>query len=111
MEEPLLQSEVTEKLETEKQDMEITMEERERELPPVGEEPIEMEYDVIDAEEESQARAAAELQGMDWFCLACGCLLSEEACASGEHQDHERTSVDQAHEDIKVSQVTLNVSH
>ncbi|CAL8346539.1 unnamed protein product [Lota lota] len=99
VDEPLLQPE-EEKIEMEKQDMEIRMEERELALPP-GEEPIEAEYDIIDAEEESQARAAAELQGMNWFCLACGCLLSEEACASGEHQDHERTSVDRAYEDIK----------
>ncbi|XP_029915141.1 cardiomyopathy-associated protein 5 [Myripristis murdjan] len=68
---------------------------------PSGEELIEADYDIIDAEEEIQARAAAELQGMDWFCVTCGCLLSEEDCMSGQHQEHEVTSVDSAYEDIK----------
>ncbi|XP_059192678.1 cardiomyopathy-associated protein 5 [Centropristis striata] len=65
------------------------------------EELIEDDYEIIDAEEESQARLAAELQGMDWFCLSCGCLMSEEDCVSGEHHEHEVTAVDQAYEEIK----------
>uniref|UniRef100_UPI003AAFAFCC cardiomyopathy-associated protein 5 n=1 Tax=Centroberyx gerrardi TaxID=166262 RepID=UPI003AAFAFCC len=69
--------------------------------PESGEELIEADYDIIDAEEERQARAAAELQGMDWFCLSCGCLLPEEGCVSGQHQDHQVTSVDRAYDDIK----------
>ncbi|KAM9360652.1 cardiomyopathy-associated protein 5 [Symphorus nematophorus] len=62
---------------------------------------IEADYEIIDAEEESQARLAAELQGMDWYCLTCGCLLSEYDCASGEHCSHEVTTVDKAYEEIK----------
>ncbi|XP_041642370.1 cardiomyopathy-associated protein 5 [Cheilinus undulatus] len=65
------------------------------------EELIEADYDIIDAEEESQARLAAELQGMDWFCFPCGCLLSADDCSSGEHHNHEVTAVDQAYEEIK----------
>lgn len=67
-----------------------------------GEELIEADYDIIDAEEERQARLAAELQGMDWFCLTCGYLLSEDDCASGEHHSHDMTGVDVAYEEIKV---------
>uniref|UniRef100_A0A3B4UTF3 Cardiomyopathy associated 5 n=1 Tax=Seriola dumerili TaxID=41447 RepID=A0A3B4UTF3_SERDU len=58
------------------------------------EELIEDDYEIIDAEEESQARLAAELQGMDWFCLTCGRLLSEDDCVSGEHHSHVVTAVD-----------------
>ncbi|XP_055776573.1 cardiomyopathy-associated protein 5 [Salvelinus fontinalis] len=68
---------------------------------PAYEEPIEADYEIFDAEEESQARAAAALQGMDCFCLGCGCLLSETERLSGGHQDHEVTSVETAYEDIK----------
>lgn len=67
-----------------------------------GEELIEADYDIIDAEEERQARLAAELQGMDWFCLTCGYLLSEDDCISGEHHSHDTTGVDVAYEEIKV---------
>ncbi|XP_046871338.1 cardiomyopathy-associated protein 5 isoform X2 [Hypomesus transpacificus] len=59
----------------------------------------EAEYEMFDEVEESQARAAADLEGMDWFCLACGCLLTEEGHVSGGHQDHKVTSVDQAYND------------
>nr|XP_029136958.1 cardiomyopathy-associated protein 5-like [Labrus bergylta] len=65
------------------------------------EELIEADYDIIDAEEERQARLAAELQGMDWFCLTCGCLLSEDGSSSGEHYNHKVTAADQAYEEIK----------
>ncbi|KAK5910126.1 hypothetical protein CesoFtcFv8_003992 [Champsocephalus esox] len=65
------------------------------------EEVIEDDYDIIDAEEQSQAQLAAELQGMDWFCPTCGGLLAEDDCSSGEHHDHEVTAVDQAYEEIK----------
>ncbi|XP_071338873.1 cardiomyopathy-associated protein 5 [Trachinotus anak] len=65
------------------------------------EELIEADYEIIDAEEESQARLAAELQGMDWFCFTCGCLLSEDDCVSGEHHSHMVTAVDKAYEEIK----------
>lgn len=67
-----------------------------------GEELIEADYDIIDAEEERQARLAAELQGMDWFCLTCGDLLSEDDYVSGEHHSHDVTGVDVAYEEIKV---------
>ncbi|XP_037632840.1 cardiomyopathy-associated protein 5 isoform X1 [Sebastes umbrosus] len=87
--------------------MEVVVEEEEEEeaekvvdLSP-EEEPIEADYEIIDAEEESQARLAAELQGMDWVCITCGSLLSENACVSGEHLNHEVTAVDQAYEEIK----------
>ncbi|XP_034396733.1 cardiomyopathy-associated protein 5 [Cyclopterus lumpus] len=63
---------------------------------------IEADYEIIDAEEESQARLAAELQRMDRFCITCGCLLSEDDCVAGEHHSHEVTAVDQAYEEIKV---------
>lgn len=66
------------------------------------EELIEADYEIIDAEEEKQAQLAAELQGMDWFCLTCGCLLSERDCVSGEHHSHDVTAVDTAYEEIKV---------
>lgn len=66
------------------------------------EELIEDDYEIIDAEEENLARLAAELQGMDWFCLTCGSLLSEDDCVSGEHHSHEVTDVDKAYEEIKV---------
>ncbi|XP_068559327.1 cardiomyopathy-associated protein 5 [Cebidichthys violaceus] len=62
---------------------------------------IEADYEIIDAEEESQARLAAELQQMNRFCITCGCLLSEDDCVSGEHHSHEVTAVDQAYEEIK----------
>ncbi|XP_074525802.1 cardiomyopathy-associated protein 5 [Halichoeres trimaculatus] len=65
------------------------------------EELVEAGYEIIDEEEENQARLAAELQGMDWFCFSCGCLLSEEDFSSGEHHSHEVTAVDKAYEDIK----------
>ncbi|KAM7416434.1 hypothetical protein PAMA_018476 [Pampus argenteus] len=65
------------------------------------EELIEDDYDIIDAEEESQARLAAELQGMDWFCLTCERLLSKDDCESGEHHNHQVTDVNEAYEEIK----------
>ncbi|KAM4745826.1 cardiomyopathy-associated protein 5 [Anableps anableps] len=61
----------------------------------------EADYEIIDAEEESQARLAAELQGMDWFCNTCGCLLSEDECRSAEHLSHQVCLVEEAYEDIK----------
>lgn len=67
----------------------------------LDEEPFEEDYEMFDEEEESQARSAAELQGMDWFCLACGCLLTGEGRESGGHQDHKVISVDQAYEDLR----------
>lgn len=66
------------------------------------EEPIEADYEIIDAEEESEARLAAELEGMDWFCHTCECLLAEDDCVSGEHHSHEVKPVDTAYEEIKV---------
>ncbi|XP_070759932.1 cardiomyopathy-associated protein 5 [Enoplosus armatus] len=81
-------------------EMEMEKEEKVFELFP-EEEFIEADYEIIDAEEESQARLAVELEGMDWFCLTCGCLLSEDDCASGEHHSHEVTAVDKAYEEIK----------
>ncbi|KAJ7993885.1 hypothetical protein DPEC_G00259330 [Dallia pectoralis] len=51
--------------------------------------------------EESQARAATALLGMDWFCLCCGCLLSETDKLSGGHKDHKITSIETAFEDIR----------
>ncbi|XP_061672720.1 cardiomyopathy-associated protein 5 [Syngnathoides biaculeatus] len=62
---------------------------------------IEADYDIIDDEEQRQARLAAELQGMDWFCLTCQCLLSKDDCESGDHEGHQVTAVDKAFEDIK----------
>lgn len=66
------------------------------------EELIEADYEIIDAEEERQARLAAELQEMCWFCLTCGYLLSDDHCVSGEHRSHEVTAVDTAYEELKV---------
>ncbi|XP_078106699.1 cardiomyopathy-associated protein 5 [Sander vitreus] len=80
--------------------MEVETEEKVLDLPP-EEELIEADYEIIDAEEQSQARLAAELQGMDWFCITCGCLLSEDDYVSGEHHSHEVAAVDQAYEEIK----------
>ncbi|XP_039660246.1 cardiomyopathy-associated protein 5 isoform X2 [Perca fluviatilis] len=80
--------------------MEVETEEKVLDLPP-EEELIEADYEIIDAEEQSQARLAAELQGMDWFCITCGCLLSEDDYVSGEHHGHEVAAVDQAYEEIK----------
>uniref|UniRef100_A0A3P8NL69 Cardiomyopathy associated 5 n=1 Tax=Astatotilapia calliptera TaxID=8154 RepID=A0A3P8NL69_ASTCA len=45
-------------------------------------------------EDEEMAQLAAELQGMDWFCLTCGFLMSEKDCMSGEHHSHDVTAVD-----------------
>ncbi|XP_019110402.2 cardiomyopathy-associated protein 5 [Larimichthys crocea] len=86
----------------EKMEIDVEKEEEEKafDLSP-DEEPIEADYEIIDAEEESQARLAAELEGMDWFCLTCGCLLSEDDSVSGEHRSHEVTDVDKAYEQIK----------
>nr|XP_057927987.1 cardiomyopathy-associated protein 5 [Doryrhamphus excisus] len=67
----------------------------------VNEDLIEADYDIIDAEEQHQAQLAAELQGMDWFCLTCQCLLSKEDCESKDHGDHEVTAVDKAYEEIR----------
>lgn len=71
-------------------------------FPEEEEEMIEADYEIIDAEEEMQAQLAAELQGMDWFCLTCGFLMSEKDCMSGEHHSHDVTAVDTAYEEIKV---------
>uniref|UniRef100_H3DD86 Cardiomyopathy associated 5 n=1 Tax=Tetraodon nigroviridis TaxID=99883 RepID=H3DD86_TETNG len=65
------------------------------------EEQIEDDYEVFDAEEERQARLAAELQGLDWFCFTCGDLLSKDERASEEHRNHEVADVDAAYEQIK----------
>ncbi|XP_022608184.1 cardiomyopathy-associated protein 5-like [Seriola dumerili] len=81
-------------------EMEMEMEGKMFDLSP-EEELIEDDYEIIDAEEESQARLAAELQGMDWFCLTCGRLLSEDDCVSGEHHSHVVTAVDKAYEEFK----------
>lgn len=66
------------------------------------EEHIEDDYEIFDAEEERQARLAAELQGLDWFCFTCGDLLSKNDRASEEHRHHNVTDVDAAYEEIKV---------
>lgn len=71
-------------------------------FPEEEEEMIEADYEIIDAEEEMQAQLAAELQGMDWFCLTCGFLMSEKDCISGEHHSHDVTAVDTAYKEIKV---------
>ncbi|XP_040898037.1 cardiomyopathy-associated protein 5 [Toxotes jaculatrix] len=84
----------------ERMEVEMEVEAKVFDLSP-EEELIEADYEIIDAEEESQARLAAELQGMDWFCLTCGCLLSEDDCVSGEHHIHKVTAVDKAYEEIK----------
>lgn len=87
----------------EEEKMERVAEEEEKVFEVSPEEvPIETDYEIIDAEEEGQARLAAELEGMDWFCLTCSCLLSEDDCASGEHRSHEVTAVDKVYEEIKV---------
>eukprot|EP00066_Takifugu_rubripes_P008759 XP_003975189.1 PREDICTED: cardiomyopathy-associated protein 5-like [Takifugu rubripes] len=65
------------------------------------EEHIEDDYEIFDAEEERQARLAAELQGLDWFCFTCGDLLSKDDRASEEHRNHNVTDVDAAYEEIK----------
>ncbi|XP_054630290.1 cardiomyopathy-associated protein 5 [Dunckerocampus dactyliophorus] len=67
----------------------------------VNEDLIEADYDIIDAEEQHQAQLAAELQGMDWFCLTCQCLLSKDECESEDHGGHEVTAVDKAYEEIR----------
>lgn len=66
------------------------------------EEHIEDDYEFFDAEEERQARLVVELQGLDWFCFACGDLLSKDERASEEHCNHEVVDVDAAYEQIKV---------
>lgn len=81
--------------------MEVEMEEKGFSLS-LEEDLIEADYEIIDEEEESQARMVAELQGMDWFCLTCGCLLSQENHMCGDHQKHEAKAVDKAYEEIKV---------
>ncbi|XP_017269455.1 cardiomyopathy-associated protein 5 [Kryptolebias marmoratus] len=62
---------------------------------------IEEDYEIIDAEEESQARLAAELQGLDWFCSTCERLLSEVEYMSGEHHSHQVELVEKAYEEVK----------
>ncbi|XP_029018542.1 cardiomyopathy-associated protein 5 [Betta splendens] len=74
--------------------------ERAMELPP-EEELNEDDYDIIDAEEESQARLAAELLGMDWFCVPCGRLLSRDDTAREDHHGHEVKTVDNVYEQVK----------
>lgn len=70
---------------------------------PLGEdEHIEDDYEFFDAEEERQARLAAELQGLDWFCFTCGDLLSTHDRASEEHRNHQVIDVDAAYEQMKV---------
>ncbi|KAM8866106.1 cardiomyopathy-associated protein 5 [Synchiropus picturatus] len=78
---------------------ELQMEDEQDALELLEEEPIEAGYDIIDAEEEHQARLAAELQGLDWFCLTCEHLLSEEE--QWEHRGHKVTTVDKAFEELK----------
>ncbi|XP_023145652.2 cardiomyopathy-associated protein 5 [Amphiprion ocellaris] len=85
----------------EDQKMEMEFEEDKKEDLFSEEELIEADYEIIDADEENQARLAAELQGMDWFCVTCGCLLSEEDCEAGEHCSHEVMAVDKVYEEIK----------
>ncbi|XP_062273827.1 cardiomyopathy-associated protein 5 [Scomber scombrus] len=84
----------------ERMEMKVEMEHKVFDMS-VDEELIEDDYEIIDAEEERQARLAAELQGMDWFCLTCECLLSKDDCESGEHYSHQVTAVDKAYEEIK----------
>uniref|UniRef100_A0A3B5MFZ6 Cardiomyopathy associated 5 n=1 Tax=Xiphophorus couchianus TaxID=32473 RepID=A0A3B5MFZ6_9TELE len=80
--------------------------------PQVEEEPIVAEIEELSKinlpkeeaepyEDDDQARLAAELQGMDWFCHTCGCLLLEDQCRSAEHLDHQVCSVEKAYEDVK----------
>lgn len=71
-------------------------------LSPGEEEHIEDDYEFFDAEEERQARLAAELQGLDWFCFTCGDLLSTHDRASEEHRNHQVIDVDAAYEQMKV---------
>lgn len=71
-------------------------------FPPGEEEHIEDDYEFFDAEEERQARLAAELQGLDWFCFTCGDLLSTHDRASEEHRNHQVIDVDAAYEQMKV---------
>lgn len=85
----------------ERTEVEMEVKEERFDLSP-EEELIEADYEIIDAEEESQARLAAELQGMDWFCLTCGCLLMDDKCVSAELHSHEVKAVDKAYEEIKV---------
>ncbi|XP_077565181.1 uncharacterized protein LOC144180902 [Stigmatopora nigra] len=66
-----------------------------------NEELIEADYDIIDAEEQIQAKLADELQGLDWFCLTCQCLLSTDDCDSGNHDGHEVTTIYKAFENVK----------
>uniref|UniRef100_A0A8C7ZRT1 Cardiomyopathy associated 5 n=1 Tax=Oryzias sinensis TaxID=183150 RepID=A0A8C7ZRT1_9TELE len=68
--------------------------EKEEQTELFSEELNEEDYEIIDGEEESQARLAAELQGMDWFCATCECLLSEDDSTSAEHLSHDLNSVD-----------------
>lgn len=79
----------------------MDLDKEKNEFPP-EDEPIEADYDIIDAEEETQARLAAELQGMDWYCVSCGCLLSEDDYGSPQHHSHQVTTVDKAYEEFKV---------
>ncbi|KAM8886996.1 cardiomyopathy-associated protein 5 [Spinachia spinachia] len=82
-------------------EMEMEEEEGEEEEKVLDDDFTEADYEIIDAEEESQARLADELQQMDRFCMTCGCLLSEDDCVSGEHQRHEVAALDEAHKEIK----------
>lgn len=66
------------------------------------EEHIEDDYEFFDAEEEQQARLAAQLQGLDWFCFTCGDLLPEEHRASEEHRNHDVIDVNASYKQIKV---------
>ncbi|XP_061527726.1 LOW QUALITY PROTEIN: cardiomyopathy-associated protein 5 [Phycodurus eques] len=98
--EPQLWRDVEEPVPVSVQEVEVAKEKRDVDV--FGDEDlIEADYDIIDAEEHRQARLAAELQGMDWFCLTCQCLLSQDACDSGDHDGHEVTAVDKAFEDIR----------
>lgn len=63
---------------------------------------IEADYEIIDAEEESQARLAVELQGLDWFCSTCECLLSQDEYMLEGHHSHEVKLVEKAYEEVKV---------
>ncbi|XP_028314379.1 cardiomyopathy-associated protein 5 [Gouania willdenowi] len=79
-------------------------EETEKEDMCVDEELMETDYDIIDAEEEREARLAAELQGMDWFCVPCGSLLTledQQHHSSQQDHSHQISSVDQCYEEIK----------
>ncbi|XP_077378288.1 cardiomyopathy-associated protein 5 [Festucalex cinctus] len=81
---------------------EAEVDEQERDVDVFGDKDlIEADYDIIDAEEQLQAQLAAELEGMDWFCLSCQCLLSKDDCDSGDHDGHEVLTVGKAFEDIR----------